>query len=159
MKTLQGLIERNFHIMNDDRFIMEKISFPISIDEDAPEEEVHNAINKAREMIVTNFKAAYPHLKTYLNFDEVIQGKSLEKYDALPMITNTDELPQFKIPKIPIEEQKEWYTHEDAVNNMRKEISKVKYKGILEKVYNPMIKNYPELKEDYEKKLTELQKP
>lgn len=73
MNIIPITVERNFHIMNDDRFIMEKISFPILINEDASVEDIHNAMNKAREIIVANFKAAYPKVYTHLNFDKTIE--------------------------------------------------------------------------------------
>ena len=68
-------IERNFHIMNDDRFIMEKISLPIEIQDG---EDIHAAINRTRETIVQNFKAAYPKVYTHLNFDETIHVNKIE---------------------------------------------------------------------------------
>ncbi len=77
MKTI--MIERNFHIMNEDRFIMEKISIAREVNDEVNEQDI---INSSRETIVTNFKAAYPHLKTYLNFDEVVQvNKGLADFD------------------------------------------------------------------------------
>lgn len=63
-------IERNFHIMNEDRFIMEKISLPVEMQDG---EDIHAAINRTRESIVQNFNAAYPHVYPYLNFHVVKQ--------------------------------------------------------------------------------------
>ncbi len=66
----QPFIERNFHILNDDRFLMEKISLPIEMQEG---EDIHDAINRTRETIVQNFKAAYPKVEESLNFHVVRQ--------------------------------------------------------------------------------------
>jgi hypothetical protein len=52
--------------MNDDRFIMEKISATIEMD-DSEDEQL--AMRAARGQIIENFKAAYPNVFTYLNFD------------------------------------------------------------------------------------------
>lgn len=61
-------LERNFHIMNDDRFIMEKISLPVEIQDG---EDIHAALNRTRETIVQNFKKAYPHIEEAMNFHVV----------------------------------------------------------------------------------------
>jgi len=61
MKVLSITVEKNFHCMNDDRFIMEKISVTSEVEEG---ESVHSVINIVREEIVTNFKKAYPNLRT-----------------------------------------------------------------------------------------------
>ena len=106
-------VERNFHCMNEDRFIMEKISYPIEIEEGADIKTVHEKINEARQVIVDNFKAAYPHLRTYLNFDEVVQvnkeernfkefGKITEQ-DIHNRIKELDDKGYFKNAQLPIE--------------------------------------------------------
>lgn len=69
MKFKEITIERNFHILNDDRFIMEKVSATIQLD-DYDDEQL--AMNTARAQIIDNFKAAYPKVYTHLNFDESI---------------------------------------------------------------------------------------
>ncbi len=68
MKTTSITVERNFHIMNDDRFIMEKISWTVELDET---DDPHDAIDIARSHITDNFKHAYPKVYTHLNFHVV----------------------------------------------------------------------------------------
>lgn len=65
-----AFVERNFHVLNDDRFIMEKISLPIEQQEG---EDIHTAINRTRETIISNFKAAHPYIEEQLNFHVVRQ--------------------------------------------------------------------------------------
>ncbi len=87
MKTTSITVERNFHIMNDDRFIMEKISMTAEVDVDEREDYV---ADKLREMIINNFKAAYPKVYTHLNFDETIQvnPEYAHHLGKLPSISN-----------------------------------------------------------------------
>jgi hypothetical protein len=51
MKTTSITVERNFHIMNDDRFIMEKISITAEIQDT---DFVQVAINNARDVIYSS---------------------------------------------------------------------------------------------------------
>ncbi len=76
MKTTSITVERNFHIMNEDRFIMEKISMTAELD---GTEIVPDAVDRLRDLIEKNFKAAYPKVYTHLNFDEVRQVRDLDK--------------------------------------------------------------------------------
>lgn len=70
MKFKDVFIERNFRISNDDQYAKERIAATILLDDGEDEQK---AMNLAREKIVQNFKAAYPKVYTYLNFDEVRQ--------------------------------------------------------------------------------------
>jgi len=174
MKIKEITVERNFHIMNEDRFIMEKISQTIEFDENDIGFE-HAAMDAARQQIIDNFKHAYPHLKTHLNFDETIQRdeklwdehvtkpefetKFNMKLDAPPQkaIINGIPITTEKINKGTIEEQ--IYTQEEAVNSTIKEISGVRFATILRRVYEPMLKNfkdYPQVKKAFDEKMNEL---
>ncbi len=68
MKITSITIDRNFHVSNDDRFLMEKISVTAEVSEG---EFVPSVIDNAREIIVQNFKAAYPKVEDSLNFHVV----------------------------------------------------------------------------------------
>ncbi len=70
MKTTSITVERNFHIMNDDRFIMEKISMTADLQDGDDEEQCMDFL---RQYITNNFKAAYPKVEESLNFHVVRQ--------------------------------------------------------------------------------------
>ncbi len=122
MKTTSITVERNFHIMNDDRFIMEKISVTVEV---CDEDYTQDCIDNARKQIEANFKAAYPKVYTHLNFDEVrqldkeernfIEVGKIRQQDIEDRLKDFDNgsyqnhiilpTPSEKIKQIPIEEQ------------------------------------------------------
>jgi len=111
MKTTSITVERNFHIMNDDKFIMEKISVTKELEQF---DNVNAAIDQAREDISYNFKLHYPKVETSLNFDVVRQlDKEERNFYEVGKITQADidkrlealEIIPEKIKPVPIEDQ------------------------------------------------------
>lgn len=96
MKTISVTVERNFHCLNDDRFIMEKISATIELENgDTPQA----AMNIARSEIESNFKTAYPTVEEHLNFNVVRQQNDNYKpieYMLPKMIDNFANVPTDK---------------------------------------------------------------
>ncbi len=70
MKTVSITVERNFHILNDDRFIMEKISLTGELE---PGEDEQAALDELRQRIAANIRTAYPKIEEHLNFHVVRQ--------------------------------------------------------------------------------------
>jgi hypothetical protein len=172
MKTISITVERNFHIMNDDRFIMEKISMTKELEGD---DDAMACVNDIRLDIEDNFKAAYPHLRTYLNFDEVTQVKYTKQSENVTSweIVNPSEtngkhvvsnpqfydkpLPQEKINKGTIEEQKEWKYPVATVETIKKEIQNFnKSIALFQAIYSPQCTGNSELETVYTFKLNEL---
>jgi hypothetical protein len=89
--------------MNDDRFIMEKISQTLELDD---KDDIWNAIDFARRSIEQNFRIAYPKVEEHLNFYVVIQPTDIAK-----------EYIEQKINKGTIEEQIEACTTVDELNS------------------------------------------
>jgi hypothetical protein len=147
MKITTITVERNFHIMNDDRFIMEKISATAEFHEYDSANEITNGL---REFIEENFKKAYPKVYTYLNFNEDV--------DINKPIINLHPLTQ-GISNNRVESEPYNY-HSPDIEAVKKEMQSYK-KNIgakaFKSVYGEMVKDTPELKEIYEQKLKELQ--
>jgi hypothetical protein len=129
MKTASITVERNFHIMNDDRFIMEKISATIELEEGDRGYE-HTVINVARKMVEDNFKAAYPKVEEHLNFHVERQYSLKENYPLgiNPNLNNHGEIQPTdiaknyiaqKINKGTIEEQIEACTEIELPNGLK----------------------------------------
>lgn len=150
MKTKEITVERNFHIMNDDRFIMEKISQTIELEENDWEDE---AINIARKLIESNFKAAYPNVYVHLNFDEKeIPITKAWQVDKPYIVGQINVHPDGSQTKIILDEP----TPIDQSFNLIDEINKCKSKSML-KVYAPMVKS-PDETEAYFSQLEKLSK-
>lgn len=153
-----GFIERNFHIMNDDRFIMEKISLPI---EQEDGEDIHAAINRTRETIVANFKAAYPKVYTSLNFDEVIQvnNGNVSKKEMHSFILAPEPPNHSNNELIAMQEESHNY-HSPSVEQVKKEMQSYKLGAkAFKAVYELQVQNNPELQEIFDEKLKELSTP
>lgn len=115
MKFKEITIERNFHIINDDRFIMEKIHATIQLD-DFDDEQL--AMNTARAQIVENFKKAYPNVYVHLNFNE---SQIFKEHDSvgLPLPKDYVDAPNVKIKKMTLEEQIQSCTTIEALNTFK----------------------------------------
>lgn len=106
MKFLKVGCERNFRISNDDPYAKERIWAELGLDDGEDEQK---AINLARDKMVQNFKAAYPHVYTHLNF-EVIEQQTY----------------------IPMKNHPNVQAYYDEVNKLNKEEAQTISKGTIE---------------------------
>ncbi len=117
MKIITVGSERNFHILNDDRFIMEKNWLTAEL---APGEDEQAALNELRSRIAANIRTAYPHVEEHLNFHVERQVRSNEQWgdvigksshiipEPYPFnnrVTITDTPPADMKPQPPLEDQ------------------------------------------------------
>jgi hypothetical protein len=151
MRTKEITVERNFHIMNDDRFIMEKISVTVELNQHDNENSI---INAAREVLAENFKAAYPKVYAHLNFDEVIQVKAAPVYPyeftqetyqgaIKEAATNPNDLQWHNNPEI------------DKPQTLEEQIKSCTSINVLKAVYPKLVKDKPEQKV-YDEQLKKL---
>jgi hypothetical protein len=163
MKTISVTVERNFHIMNDDRFIMEKISHTVELEES---DNTQFAMEFARHEIETNFRGAYPHIEEHLNFHVVRQvnkyeaasnDRRLEALGIKPAIPSFEEIEEeFKAEKINKYNGlgKDAQKPIDTSYNVIEEINKCKSSTLL-KIYKLQCKT-PEEHKAYEDKAKEF---
>src|SRR5438874_537367 len=108
MKTIQLTITRNFRTHSDDVYLKETRERIVDLEDGEDATEVEQIV--LQDMIFS-FKQSYPHLRTNINFDEVIQVEKQEEkkvYHGVSLLNGKEyntELMSEKIKSGTIEEQ------------------------------------------------------